>query len=84
MSGTGSCYDDFAVKTFLKTIKAELIWRKLWYSCRDAEMAIFEYVNGFNIRGGGTQHWDRKIPSLSNGQSPKRACGAARKRDRAR
>jgi len=27
MSGKGNCYDNAAVKTFFKTIKAELIWR---------------------------------------------------------
>ena len=27
MSGKGNCYDNAAVETFFKTIKAELIWR---------------------------------------------------------
>jgi putative transposase len=26
MSGKGNCYDNAAVETFFKTIKAELIW----------------------------------------------------------
>ena len=47
MSGKGNCYDDAAVKTFFKTIKAELIWRRSWETRRKAEMAIFEYINGF-------------------------------------
>ncbi len=34
------------------------------------------------IRGGDTQHWVGKAPSLSNRKWPKRALGAARKRDR--
>ena len=29
MSGKGNCYDNAAVETFFKTIKAELIWHKL-------------------------------------------------------
>jgi len=33
--------------TFFKTIKAELIWRRSWETRRQAEMAIFEYINGF-------------------------------------
>ena len=47
MSGKGNCYDNAAVETFFKTIKAELIWRRSWATRRQAEMAIFEYLNGF-------------------------------------
>ena len=47
MSGKGNCYDNSAVETFFKTIKAELIWRRSWPTRRDAEMAIFQYINGF-------------------------------------
>ena len=28
MSGKGRCYDNAAVESFFKTIKAELIWRR--------------------------------------------------------
>ena len=47
MSGKGNCYDNAAIETFFKTIKAELIWRQSWQSRRAAELAIFEYINGF-------------------------------------
>ena len=47
MSGKGNCYDNAAVETFFKTIKAELIWRHPWETRRKAEIAIFEYINGF-------------------------------------
>ena len=47
MSGKGNCYDNAAVETFFKTIKAELIWRHSWETRRQAEMAIFECINGF-------------------------------------
>lgn len=47
MSGTGNCYDNAAVETFFKTIKAELLWQRSWQTRRDAEVAIFEYINGF-------------------------------------
>ena len=47
MSGKGNCYDNAAVETFFKTIKAELIWRRSWETRRQAEVAIFEYINGF-------------------------------------
>ena len=47
MSGKGNCYDNAAMETFFKTIKAELIWRHTWHTRRQAEGAIFEYINGF-------------------------------------
>ncbi|MFT6092076.1 MAG: transposase InsO family protein [Sulfitobacter sp.] len=47
MSGKGNYYDNAAVETFFKTIKAELIWRHTWEIRRSAEMAVFEYIDGF-------------------------------------
>lgn len=47
MSGKGNCHDNAAVETFFKTIKAELIWRRSWETRRQAETAIFQYINGF-------------------------------------
>ena len=47
MSGKGNCYDNAAVETFFKTIKAEMIWRRSWPTRRSAEDAVFEYINGF-------------------------------------
>ena len=40
MSGKGNCYDNAAVETFFKTIKAELIWRRTWETRRQAETAL--------------------------------------------
>lgn len=36
-----------SVETFLKSLKAELIWRHSWPTRRQAEAAIFQYINGF-------------------------------------
>ncbi len=47
MSGTCNCYDNAVVETFFKTIRAELLWQRTWETRRTAEMAIFEYINGF-------------------------------------
>ena len=47
MSGKGNCYDNAVMETFFKTIKAELIWRHSWQTRRAAEIAIFQYINGF-------------------------------------
>jgi transposase InsO family protein len=62
MSGKGNCYDNAAVETFFKTIKAELIWRDTWNTCRHAEMAVFEYINGF--------YNSRRRPSALGWKSP--------------
>ncbi len=47
MNGKGNCYDNSAVEAFFKTIKAELIWRGSWQTRREAQLAIFQYINGF-------------------------------------
>jgi putative transposase len=47
MSGKANCYDNASVETFFKTIKAELIWKQSWPTRRQAEAAIFRYINGF-------------------------------------
>ena len=46
MSGKGNCYDNSMVETFFKSLKAELIWRNRWKTRRQAEGAIFQYING--------------------------------------
>ena len=47
MSGKGNCYDNSAVESFFKSLKAELVWRREWHTRRDVEIALFEYINGF-------------------------------------
>ena len=47
MSGKGNSYDNAVVETFFKTIKAKRIWKHSRHTRRDAELAIFEYINGF-------------------------------------
>ena len=47
MSGRGNCYDNAAVVTFFKTLKAELIWRHTWASRQHVSTALFQYINGF-------------------------------------
>lgn len=47
MSGKCNCYDNSMVETFFKSLKAELIWRQKWETRRQAEGAIFQYINGF-------------------------------------
>jgi putative transposase len=47
MSGKGNCYDNSAVESFLKSLKAELIWRRNWQTRREVEVALLEYINVF-------------------------------------
>ena len=82
MSGKGNCYDNAVVERFIKTIKAELIWRNPWETRRKAEMASSNTSTASTIRVAATQHWAGKAPSLLNGKWPKRALGSAQKRDR--
>lgn len=62
MSGKGNCHDNGAIETFFKTITAELIWRHTWQTRRQAETAIFQYINGF--------HSPRRLHSALRGKSP--------------
>jgi len=79
MSGKGNCYDNAAVETFFKTIKAELIWRRSWETRRQAEIAIFEYINGFYNprRRHSARGWkspvafERKVAETSTGGGTK-------------
>ena len=47
MSGKGNCYENAAVETFFKSLKAEMLWRQNWPIRRQAQTAIFQYINGF-------------------------------------
>ena len=47
MSGKGNCYDNAAVETLFKTLKAELIWRHTWDTRDQVILALFQYINGF-------------------------------------
>lgn len=47
MSGKVTCFDNSAVESFFKSLKAELVWRRNWQTRREVEMALFEYINGF-------------------------------------
>lgn len=42
-----NCYDNSAVESFFKSLKAELVWRRNWQTRREVEVALFEYINGF-------------------------------------
>jgi putative transposase len=84
ISGKGNFYDNAAVETFFKTIKAELIWRYPSETRRKAEMAIFEYFKGFynpRLRRPAPA-W--KAWSVLKGKRPKQALEAVQKRERSK
>ncbi len=64
MGGKGNCYDNSAVESFFKTIKAELIWLRTWETRRQAETAIFQYINGFYNPRGQHSALGGKIPMV--------------------
>ena len=47
MSGKGNCYDNAAMESFFKTIKAELIWRTIFMTREQAKREIASYIDGF-------------------------------------
>jgi transposase InsO family protein len=62
MSGKGNCFDNSAVESFFKFLKAELVWRNTRQTRRDVEVAVFEYINGF--------YNPRRRHSALDGKSP--------------
>jgi transposase InsO family protein len=51
MSGKGNCYDKAVVETFLKAIKAKLVWRRISETHRQAKTSISQYNNElYNLR----------------------------------
>ena len=44
MSRRGDCYDNAAVESFFKTLKAELVYHEEYATRAQAAAAIFEYV----------------------------------------
>ena len=47
MGSRGDAYDNAAYKSFISTIKSELINRRRWKSRDQARLAVFEYIETF-------------------------------------
>jgi len=43
----GTCWDNAVAESFFATLKAELIYRHVWPTRREAELAIFEFIAGW-------------------------------------
>ena len=50
MSRKGNCWDNAVAESFFKTLKVEEVYRNAYQNQNDAEIAIFEYIEGFYNR----------------------------------
>ena len=60
MSGKGNCYENAAVETFFKTIKAELIWCGLGKHVGIWRRPSCNISTAFITRADGIKHWEEK------------------------
>lgn len=47
MSRKGNCWDNAVAESFFKTIKVELIYQNRYLTRKEAELSIFEYIEGW-------------------------------------
>lgn len=47
MSRKGNCWDNAVAESFFKTLKIELIYQNRYETRKQAELSIFEYIEGF-------------------------------------
>ncbi|MBN4072508.1 IS3 family transposase, partial [Crocinitomix catalasitica] len=50
MSRKGDCWDNAVAESFFKSVKAEEVYGKTYLNSHEAEIAIFEYIEGFYNR----------------------------------
>jgi transposase InsO family protein len=50
MSRKGDGWDNAVAESFFKSMKAEEVYGKIYQNRKEAEMAIFEYIEGFYNR----------------------------------
>ena len=50
MSRTGNCYDNACLESFFHTLKTELVYDKKYYTRKEAQSSIFEYIEVFYNR----------------------------------
>lgn len=47
MSKKGNCWDNAIAESFFKSLKVELIYQNRYETRKQAELSIFEYIEGF-------------------------------------
>lgn len=50
MGKTGNCYDNAITESFFHTLKVELVYQEKFRTRKEAELAIFEYIEAFYNR----------------------------------
>ena len=50
MSRKGDCWDNAVAESFFKSVKAEEVYEAIYQNQKEAEIAIFEYIEGFYNR----------------------------------
>jgi putative transposase len=73
MSRKGDCWDNACAETFFKTLRAELIQRKIYRSREEAKRAIFEYVEVFYNRVRLHSYLGYRTPTEFEESSPRRS-----------
>lgn len=56
MSRKGNCWDNAVAESFFKTIKVELIYQNRYQTRKEAELSIFEYIEGWYNTGRRHKH----------------------------
>jgi hypothetical protein len=57
------------VEAFFKSIKAELIWRNRWDTCRQSEGAVFQYINGvLSTATALVVRWEKSVGIRTKGR----------------
>jgi hypothetical protein len=63
MRRKGNCYDNAMMKSFWRTLKHELVYRRKFMTRNEATTAIFDYIEGFYITvPASTQPSASKVP----------------------
>lgn len=57
MGSVGDCFDNAVMESFWSRMQVELLDRKRWSTRVELANAIFEYLEIFHNRQGGTRHW---------------------------
>jgi putative transposase len=72
MGSVGDAYDNAMAESFFATLECELLDRRRFKTQAEARMAVFEFIEGFYNRVGGTHRSAISHPSHSNVRSGKR------------
>ena len=70
MGSVGDAYDNAMAQSFFATLECELLDRRTFKTQAEARMAVFEFIEGFTIRGGGIRRSAISRRSTTNAVTP--------------